>query len=300
MDIALKNEFLTVKASDAGAEITSMKDNKDMTEYIWTGDAQYWGKHAPILFPIIGRVKEDTYRIKSKAYKMGKHGFARDCRFETVEQREDMVLFRLVWNEKTLAVFPYKFELDVRYLLDGATMEVSYEVKNAGQDTMYFSIGGHPGFNCPLTGGANASPEPAFEEHYFEFDEKETAAVICINKDGLLKREAVPFLKDTDKIPLSHELFKDDALIFAGLKSNRIALRNTRNEKGVSLDFTGFPYLGLWTKPDKAPFVCIEPWYGLADYEDFDGDFSQKEGILRLDEGEIFDCKYSISILNAL
>lgn len=294
MELILENEFLTVKPISKGAEITSIKDKKDDTEYIWYGESKYWGRHAPILFPIVGKVKNNEYRIDDTSYTLGQHGFARDFEFDVIERSKDKVLFRLSWSEDTLKLYPYKFELYVQYKLSGNNLEVSYIVRNVDSKDIHFSIGAHPGFNCPLEG--NGLEPSCFEDYYFEFENKETADILCLNNSGLFERTTQPYMKDSNRINFSNTLFKNDALVFEGLKSKKISLKNTKNSKSITLGFTGFPYLGLWSKPTGAPFVCIEPWFGHADFEDFDGDFRDKEGVLRLGKGEEFSCKYTITI----
>jgi galactose mutarotase-like enzyme len=297
MSLALENEFLTVLVAEKGAEITSLRGKKYNAEYIWTGDAAYWGRHAPILFPIVGRVKNNEYRVGNKTYKLGQHGFARDFDFRTVEKNNEKALFRLCWSGETLKLYPYKFELDVEYSLRDSTLEVTYTVKNTDSRDIYFSIGAHPGFNCPFINAETGAVPPGFEDYYLEFEKKETADTAKINSSGLIKSETEPFLDNTDRIPLSHSLFSEDALVLGNLKSRKVSLKNTKNDMGISFDFTGFPYLGIWSKPEGAPFVCIEPWFGHADYEDFDGDFSEKEGVIRLGTGQDFSCKFSIAVL---
>lgn len=292
MSIILKNEFLTVKVEAKGAEIISIMDNEDGSEYIWKGESKYWGRHAPILFPIVGKVKENTYKIEEKEYQLSQHGFARDLNFDIVESNNDRAALKLKWSEETLKNYPYKFELAVEYSILESTLEVNYIVKNVDQDNIYFSIGAHPGFNCPF----EDSKATSFEDYYFKFEKKEDAKIIPINNEGLLKKEQQNFINNNDIIRLTKDLFNKDALIFQKLKSKKISLMNDKDSKSIIMDFEGFPYLGLWSKPEGAPFVCIEPWFGHADYEDFEEDFRKKEGVLKLNKGEEFKCKYSISI----
>lgn len=292
MIIKLQNEFLIVNLVEHGAELTSIKEKKDNTEYLWTADSAVWARHAPILFPIVGKVKNNEYKIDDITYKLGQHGFARDFKFTVIESDKEKVLLRLSFSEESLKLYPYKFELEVQYLLHDNNLEVKYLVRNVDSRDIYFSIGAHPGFNCPI----NSEEVTEFDDYYFEFDNKETAELILISKDGLIKREKETFFKDENKIAISKELFKRDALIFNKLKSKKISLKNNKNSKAITMDFSGFPYMGLWSKPEGAPFVCIEPWFGHADYEDFQGDFREKEGVLKLNKGEEFCCKYSISI----
>jgi galactose mutarotase-like enzyme len=296
MSVKLENQYLALESNEKGAELISIRDKKDNTEYLWNGNPEFWGRHAPILFPIVGRLKNNQYKIDGKTYNLGQHGFARDFGFDTIENSKEKALFRLCWSEETLKIYPYKFRLDVEYYLKDNTVEVRYIVKNIDNHDIYFSIGAHPGFNCPLVNEESNLLPSSFEDYYFEFENKEDSSIICINEYGFLKKEKKPFLNDSNIIQLTKDLFKEDALIFNKLKSQKVSLRNTKNSKAITVDFTGFPYIGLWSKPEGAPFVCIEPWFGHADFEDFDGNFSEKDGILKLSVEEEFSCKYCISI----
>lgn len=296
MAVKLHNDILSIEAVEKGAELISIRTNKSNDEYLWTGDSNFWGRHAPILFPIVGKVKNDVYRIGEDTFSLTQHGFARDMEFEVAQKDNDSVVFRLLWNEETLKKYPYKFELRVQYKLSENNVEVLYNVKNVDESSIYFSIGAHPGFNCPVIGSDEENANLKFEDYYFEFKNRENVDIIHINESGLIKRNSAPFLYDSNIIRLNKQLFKKDALIFKNLSSDEISLKNIKNSKAVTLKFEGFPYLGLWSKPTGAPFVCIEPWFGHADYEDFDGDFREKDGILKVEPEEEFRCKYSIQI----
>lgn len=291
MNILLENQFLTLEISTKGAEIISLKGKKDNVECIWTGDSKYWGRHAPILFPIVGKVKNNEYTIEDKNYELTQHGFARDCEFLIVEKTTEKALFKISYNKETLKIYPYKFELYVEYLLKGNSAYIKYMVRNVDEGSIYFSIGAHPGFNCPLT------KDCEFHDYYFEFEKRENADISLVSKEGLFKREKRSLLKDMERIDITKELFKEDALIFNSLKSCKVALKNIKNNKAIEVSFKGFPYLGLWSKPEGAPFVCIEPWFGHADFEDFNGDFRDKDGVISLKEKDEFICRYSIAII---
>lgn len=296
MSITLQNEFLKLEIVEKGAELISIKTVEDGAEYLWTGKSDVWGRHAPILFPIVGKVKNNTYRINDDTYNLSQHGFARDMNFEILENTSDKAVFKLAYNEETLTKYPYKFELTVKYELKESGIEVSYNVKNVDNSEIYFSIGAHPGFNCPVIGGKAEAEDLKFEDYYFEFENRENASIIPIDENGLLKQSPAPFLYDSNIIHLKKELFKKDALVFKDLSSKKVSLRNIKNSRAVTVEFDGFPYLGLWSKPQGAPFVCIEPWYGHADFEDFTGDFREKDGILKLLCNQEFNCKYNIKI----
>ncbi|PKM57302.1 MAG: galactose mutarotase [Firmicutes bacterium HGW-Firmicutes-3] len=288
MAILLHNEKLKVVISEHGGELISVVGCDDNLEFIWTGDSDYWGRHAPILFPIVGKVKDNQYKIGEKSYKLGQHGFARDRVFEVIEKGDREVILSLKWDQTSIEVYPYKFNLKMIYELKDSSLKISYIVENLDEQTIYFSIGAHPGFNCPLL------PGEVMEDYYFEFDQDETCPVLPINDGGYMLHDKIPFLNSEKMIALTPELFKGDALIFEDLSSRKISLKNKKNNHVVTMDFDGFPLLGLWSKPSGAPFVCIEPWFGHCDYEDFTGDFSDKSGIIALSKDRSFDCSYSI------
>lgn len=288
MAVKLHNEKLKVVISEHGGELISVVSRGDNIEFIWTGDPDYWGRHAPILFPIVGKVKDNQYKVGDKTYKLGQHGFARDRVFEVIEKGDAKAIFSLKWDETSLEIYPYKFNLKIIYELKDSNLKISYIVENLDKQTMNFSIGAHPGFNCPLL------PGEIMEDYYFEFDRKESCDVTLINNEGYMLHEKIPFLESENMIPLSPELFKRDALIFEDLSSHKISLKSNKNDHKITMDYEGFPLLGLWSKPSGAPFVCIEPWFGHCDYEDYTGDFKDKSGIIALSTGERFDCSYSI------
>ena len=218
------------------------------------------------------------------------HGFARDFPFKPILTEKDHCTFRLTDNPTTLEKYPYPFQLDVNYHLIDTTLEIQYEVQNTGEEVMYFSIGGHPGFNCPLL------PETeTMEDYYLEFNKVENIHRLCI-KEGLIAKQSVPFLQNESRFFLSPSLFEDDAIVLDNLASARIKLTSQASGKYVTMDFPGFPYLGIWSKDDGAPFVCLEPWFGIADSVDSDYNFSAKRGIQTLEPEGVFSCTYSITI----
>ncbi len=290
MEYKLENENLIVLASTYGAELHSIKEKADNTEYLWNGDEKYWKCHAPVLFPIVGKVNGGKYKVEGKEYELPQHGLARVREFEVVCKSETTIVFQLNYDEKTLKVYPYKFTLRIGYALFENGIETSYEVINMDQKEIYFSIGAHPAFLCPIVKGES------FNDYYFKFSEEENCQRMLLNKDGNLTDKKGEGLNNSAVIKLNQELFKDDALIFDNLSSTEISLLSNKSNKGITMDFSGFPYLGLWSKPSGAPFVCIEPWYGHADYEDFSGEFKEKEGVQRLAVGESFKASYTVTI----
>ncbi|MBD7911172.1 aldose 1-epimerase family protein [Clostridium cibarium] len=291
MIVKFENEFLEVLSSSHGGELISIKGKKDNVEYLWTADSKYWGRHAPILFPIVGRVKDNKYRVEEKEFELGQHGFARDYEFDLLENKDNTIVYRLVSSEESLKKYPYKFQLDIEYKLYKNMLKVTYKVKNIDNEKIYFTIGAHPGFNCPLIKGED------FEDYYLEFNKNENARRELLDKESLLfTGESELVLDNTNILKLSKNLFIQDALIFENLNSNEVTLKSARNGKSISVNFEGFPYLGIWSKPNEAPLICIEPWVGHADPVDFNGDYREKPGVISLDVGKEFTCDYCIFI----
>ncbi|MFA9398423.1 MAG: aldose 1-epimerase family protein [Clostridiaceae bacterium] len=286
----IENDLLEILLNSEGAELTSIKGKNDNLEYLWIGDKNYWGRHAPVLFPIVGKVNNNTYRLNDEIYHLNQHGLARDCNFEILSTGENFIKFSLKYSEETLKIYPYKFNLKIKYTLIDSKIQIDYEVINLDKDEIYFSIGAHPGFNCPLL------PNESFDDYYIQFEKNETCPTMVLNKEGFLKREKISYLKDSNIINLNDNTFKNDALIFKNLISNRISLKSNKSSKSISLDFKGFPFLGIWSMPTGAPFICMEPWFGHADFEDFDDDFKNKPGIIKLNVNNSFKCNYKIEI----
>lgn len=287
--ITLENEKVVVRAKSQGAELTSILLKEDNTEYLWQGYPNFWARHAPILFPIVGKLVDNTCCIDNKTYTMSQHGFARDMEFEVISQSDQEVVFSLNSTEETLRKYPYVFDLRVIYKVINNDIVINYMVTNTGHEDMYFSIGAHPAFNWPFVA------DGIQDGYYLEFEQAETIGSRVL-KEGVISNIVAPILNNHNIIQLSKSLFIDDALILQGLKSNKVSIKTKSSSKSVTVDFNGFPYLGIWSKPEGAPFVCIEPWYGIADTESSTGNFKEKEGILRLKPGKEFSCEYKITV----
>lgn len=285
----LSNENLEVTLSSRGAELLSMKDS-DGEEFIWNGDKKHWAYHAPHLFPVIGRLEDDILKVEGHDYTMVRHGFARISDFALVEKDENSITFRLSSNDETAKRYPFLFNFLVSYALEGRTLKVGYTVVNKDEKTIYFSVGGHPAFLAPRR------EDEEFEDYLLEFEEPEDLMRWKLKPSGLFSREKSLFGKGVKVIPLKKETFLDDALVFDHLKKNRITLKSKKNPKELVFDFPEFPFLGIWTMTDSAPFICLEPWFGHADFEDFNGEFSEKEGNVSLEVGKTFHAGYSITI----
>ena len=289
MNYEIKNEHIKVKIKSFGAELNSLQKIDEDLEYIWQGDSKYWNRHSPILFPIVGRLKNDSYTYQNQKYNMTQHGFARDKEFEVIKNEADFMEFRLKSDEKTLEIYPFSFELYLSYKLEKNSLIVSYKVINKSDDKMLFSIGAHPAFNWTL------KEDEKKEDYFLEFENIKQTKRYFLNDKGLVY-DSVDLKIIDNKIALNEELFKNDALVFEDLNIKTLTLKNSINENYIKLNFENFPYLGIWSKPTGAPFICIEPWFGVADDENSNQNFEDKKGIITLQKDEIFSCFYSIEI----
>ncbi|SHL57515.1 Galactose mutarotase [Chitinophaga jiangningensis] len=287
--IRLSNEKLTVTIAEKGAEIQSILRNDTNQEYMWSGNPDFWGKKSPVLFPIVGGLLGNKYSYNGNEYSLGRHGFARDMNFVVTEQGPDSVLFSLIDNEDTLKVYPFHFIFSIRYVLEENTLSVTYHVKNTGEDMMYFSVGAHPAFRVPLADGS------AFTDYYLEFSQPESAGKWPLSPGGQIETTPVPFLQGTTKLPLTKPMFYEDALVFKNLASNKISIKSDLTVYGLTVQFDGFPYMGIWSAKD-ADFVCIEPWCGIADSVNTTGQLPDKEGINALHPGQLFDRTWSVTV----
>ena len=275
------NEHLKIIISKKGAELQSIFNKQTQLEYLWNGNPAFWSKRSPILFPIVGTLKNDIYYYNDKPYKLNRHGFARDMDFEIETPTASAVTFLLRSDETTLRNFPFEFELRVMYSLRENNLRVNYNVSNISNREMYFSVGGHPAFKVPLVDGMG------YDDYYLEFNEEETKPRWPISKDGLIETTPVPLLQQTNVLPLTKELFSKDALVLKNPTSSIVSLKSDKSSHGLDFDFGDFPYLGIWAAKD-ADFVCIEPWCGIADSVDTNQQLVNKEGINKLNAGEIF------------
>lgn len=288
--IKLQNQNLIVLVSEKGAELSSIKTRVSGFEYLWQGDSIYWGRKAPVLFPIVGRLKNDQYEIGGLKYNMGQHGFARDYTFVVTGQNDNMVRMSLESDLSTKELYPFDFRLTITYKLDESTIGVTYLVENLDDNTMYFSIGAHPGFNIPLVDNTQ------FEDYNISFSpnrERSTIPLIGPYIDLSGKTTAEP----NGNIALTRVLFDNDALIYETAGKNVLTIQSDKTDHFISLTFEDFPYVGIWSPPKKdAPFVCLEPWFGIADDINANGALKDKLGIIALDGNDSFSCYYSITV----
>lgn len=289
MTVKIENEFLTAEFAEDGAELISLQSKLTGIEYIWQGDPAFWGRHAPVLFPIVGRLKDDQYTYQGETYPMSQHGFARDSLFTVIEHGDALVSFSLKSNKETKKNYPFDFELIISYELVENSLTVDYQVENTGNDAMYFSIGGHPAFNVPL------DKKLTFEDYYLRFSPQKSRTQIPLV--GSYTDMGHKTLAQTNiGINLTHELFKKDALIFETRGSNAFTIASDHSEHELQLSYNDMPYVGIWSpSPKNAPFVCIEPWCGIADNIDSTGDITKKIGINQLAQSKIFKTNYMIT-----
>lgn len=291
MQIEIMSESAAAKISTLGAELQSLKDVFG-TEYIWYGDKKFWGRHSPILFPIIGEQKNGEYEYNGKTYKMSRHGFLRDSEFEIVKKGKDNLLLSFSSNGKTKEKYPFDFTFQVSYFLEDTTLSVKYSVLNMGREEMYFSVGGHTGFNCPL------HEDEKFGEYRVEFDEKETFNRLLLSNRGLFDGKKEKFLENESGFDLDHTIFDKDAVVPDNLKSKGVTLKNKKTGHGVHMDFSGFKNLAVWSeKGENTPFVCLEPWNGRASNESDGEKFTDKYGVIKLDAGKNYSAKHSITLI---
>ena len=287
----LKNDVLTIEVSGHGAELSSIR--KGETEYLWQADPKFWGRHSPVLFPIVGSVWEGRYRVGENEFTLGQHGFARDMDFTLVWQTETELRYRLESTEDTLAKYPWPFCLEIGYRLHDNKIDVIWEVSNPGVEDMYFQIGAHPAFNYP-----DYDLEKK-ERGYFSFDRTEGLECIRIIGKGCVDA-VTKYSMDLDengRYPLASDTFDViDTLMLQDSQIKRVTLHRVDGSPWLSLDFTA-PVVGLWSPPTKnAPFICIEPWYGRCDRAGYEGDYREKDWINRLGAGERFSSVYTVEI----
>jgi len=291
MSISISNKHLQLTAKAAGAEMLSLKSLVNNQEYLWQGDSAFWGRRAPVLFPIVGKVFNQKYKVDGNEYNLSQHGFARDQDFEISETTSTKVTFKLSDNPVTKQVYPFSFNLLISYELVDNKVVVTYQVQNTDNREIVFAIGGHPGFQVD-----NMS-EQLLSDYYLEFDQAENADRHLL-KDGCFSGISENVLDNTNILPLNYQLFDKDAIVFKHLKSKEVSLKSYSIPYHLKFGFEGWPFLGIWTPKHNAPFVCIEPWQGIADQYGFEGEFSKKEGIVVLPKGDTFSKSYTIQIVS--
>ena len=268
----LRSEKLLVEISENGAELISVKDAVSNFEFMWQADPKIWNRHAPVLFPIVGKLNNNRIKISGKNFEMGQHGFARDQVFEPIEMYTDLIRLMLSSSDVSLEKYPYEFRFFTTYYLNDNTLRIEHKVINVGAEEMYFSLGAHPGFSLP---------KAEMGQYKIEFEQAEVFERHLL-QDGLFTGKTESMQANGNLLPLSNSLFEKDAIVFKNLKSKWLKLVRTDSNYSIQMNFEGFPFMGIWTKPGQEEFICLEPWLGIADSVGFTGDISDKEGIRAL------------------
>jgi galactose mutarotase-like enzyme len=285
--ITLQNDYLRIKVVPLGAEFCSLYDRLHRREYIWPA-GKAWPKHSPVLFPIVGQLKDNQYHHNGIAYTLPRHGFAREKTFTLAEQSDDRLVFRLTEDASTLLSYPFRFVFDVIYTLQKNSLTVTYRVHNPGDEELYFSVGAHPAFRVPQ------DIRHSYNDYYLEFEKEETSGRRAL-ENGLVATTTTPFFNGR-KLPLTKELFHHDALVFNRMQSDYVDLRTDKNPHGIRFFIHECPYLGIWAAKD-ADFICIEPWNGIADSINSNGNLKEKEGIQILAPLQEFTTNWGVMLI---
>lgn len=291
MKYQLENESVVLTIESKGAELRSLVGKDSGQEYMWSGDEEFWGRISPILFPLVGRFCENRYTHEGKTYEMSQHGFARDCEFELLSRSDEEIWLQLQPDASLKEVYPFDFVLEAGYRLSGKNVTVMWRVKNTGENVMYFSIGGHPGFACPLHPG----------EKQEDYSVKFAPHLECVEStllEGPYASDQTEeyVLEEGGLLPLKEGLFDRDALVIEGNQAQEVSLVRPDGTEYLTVSFDA-PLFGIWSTPEKhAPFVCIEPWYGRSDPVGYTGELKDREWGNSLDSGAVFEASYKISI----
>ena len=286
----IENEYMKVSVDVIGAELKSVLRKDGNIEHLWQGDEKYWTSRSPILFPIVGRLFEGRYSFNDREYEMNPHGLLRKSKFALVDKTCKKMTFAYSANDDTFARYPFKFIFTVEYLLCKNTLSVVYSVKNVGKDTMYFGLGGHPGFNVPFDGGK-------FEDYYVETATKVMPKRLTLSENYLMSGNIVDYpLEDGRIMRLRHDMFDNDAVILEGA-GNEVTLKSDKTEKSITVKFPNMPFVGFWhaVKTD-APYVCIEPWENLPSVDGKVEKLTDKRNIGSLGAGETYNSTINITL----
>lgn len=290
MNFTLTNSKLNISVSATGAELQTLTSAKSGEEFLWHGDSAFWSGRAPILFPIVGALKNARMYHNDKTYAIQRHGIARQQTFTCIQHEESHLLFRLESDQESLSVYPWEFVLEVKFTLNGNRLDIAYQVTHSSdqaQDEMLFTIGSHPAFHLPL----DQSP---FDDFNIRFSKPEQLDIYALDNEGLLSVQGKHYPLENNRLVLNQNTFDNDALVFKNIRSDEISLWQDDHER-IRLRTGGAPHLGIWAKLG-APFVCIEPWYGYSDTSDASGQFADKPSLVKLDAGETFQTEWSIEV----
>lgn len=294
-DIVLKNETVEIGVNIHGAELKSLRRTDTDTEYLWRADPAYWNRTSPVLFPFVGGVRDGVYRHEGTEYRIGQHGFARDRDFTLISQTEDTVWFGLSDDEESRRVYPFSFHLEIGYQLFENGVKVMWKVENPGEGKLYFAIGAHPAFNCPLKDGEKQT------DCAIRLQDKEGKNLTCFvntifGQGGTVTRAREAVKLQEGILPVTEGLFDYDAKVIEDSQVQKVSLLNGEGEEYLTVEFAA-PLVGIWSPPKKrAPFICIEPWYGRCDSEAFEGELKDREWEQALEPGGSFQAEYKIKV----
>ena len=289
MRVFLENEKLKVEIDTFGAEVKSIMNKKDCKEYMWYGNPKFWGRTSPVLFPFVGSLKDKKYNWQGKEYTMGQHGFARDNEFVLDSQTDNEIWFSFASNEKTLEKYPFDFVLRIGYKLDDNKVDVIWKVENPANKEMYFSIGAHPAFLCPVHGEDKKTGYKLFFDGVNEIHHHGNDVAL-----GLAIREDIVLPLDNGRVTITDDFFDRCTYMIEGNQTKCVGIEDSEGKRIVDVEFDT-PLFAIWSPEKKqAPFICIEPWYGRCDAIDFAGDISEREFTNVLKAGETFNGGYSM------
>lgn len=290
MQAVLENEELKVTINYFGAELSSIVKKENNAEYMWNADEKFWKRSAPVLFPFVGSLKNKEFLYEDSAYPMGQHGFARDMEFSLVSNDGKQAWFSLSSDDTTYEKYPFAFTLEIGYLLTGHTLKVIWKVVNEDEKPMYFSIGGHPAFMCPLNGEGKQT------DYFIAFDTDKDLTYSKLSENGLVYKKDNVLPTNGGTMQVTEHLFDEDALVVEGNQAHRVSLCKPDGKPYLTVSFDA-PLFGLWSPAKKgAPFICIEPWYGRCDSEEFTGTLEEREYGHCLDARENFEAAYDIIV----
>lgn len=285
----IRNQSLTVAVDAKGAQLQAVTA-ADGTEYLWNGDPAYWTGRAPILFPYVGRLTNDSYTYGGKTYHMTRHGFAKLNEFAVLEENQESLTLRLSDSPETREIYPFQFHFDVSFVLEGCSLAIVYKVENCGGDAMFFGIGGHPGFRVPLEDGRE------FTDYRLTFAHPAQPWQVLMTDACMISGHEAPYpLENGVSMPLRHDLFDRDAVILKNF-DRTVTLSAGEGSKGLTLSCPDMRYLGVWHMPKTdAPYVCLEPWVSLPSRQDVVEDLAQQNDLVRLEAGGVYRNRWTVS-----
>lgn len=286
--------LVTAKIETNGAELMSL--TRGGKEYLWQGNPEFWEDRAPVLFPVVGRSKDNVLNIKGKDYSMPDHGFAQHTEMDVTEKTEDSVTLSMTQSEKTKEYYPWDFRFSVTYTLKDCKLTTAFRVENQDQEPLLFALGGHPGFNLPMNEGEK------FEDYCLEFEKEEVLMSNQVLDNGHISATQKNLLLDSGRVlPLHRALFNHDAIIFEDIQSQWVKLVHKETRKGICFSYNGFQTFASWTREEPcngATFLCLEPWIGMGIRDNEGYTMEEKYGIQTLKPGEVFTASFSAEIID--